>query len=80
MRSGMVLIDSTTCDPTATRIVGAALAARGCAMIDAALGRMPKEAKQGPSFAPEILCRVRLDDPMRAKQLRRRSWTWPRRA
>jgi len=24
-----------------------------------------------PSFAPEILCRVRLDDPMRAKQLRR---------
>ena len=33
-----------------------------------------------PNFAPEILMRVRLGDPMRAKHLGRRSRTWPRRA
>ncbi len=47
MRPGMVLVDCTTCDPTVTRQVGADLAERGCAMIDAALGRTPKEAEEG---------------------------------
>jgi 3-hydroxyisobutyrate dehydrogenase-like beta-hydroxyacid dehydrogenase len=47
MRPHMVLVDSTTCDPNVTRKVGAELAARGCAMIDAALGRTPKEAEEG---------------------------------
>ncbi|MEZ5665891.1 MAG: NAD(P)-dependent oxidoreductase [Alphaproteobacteria bacterium] len=44
---GMVLVDSTTSDPVMTRRVGADLAARGCAMVDAALGRSPKEAEAG---------------------------------
>jgi 3-hydroxyisobutyrate dehydrogenase-like beta-hydroxyacid dehydrogenase len=43
----MVLVDSTTCDPTVTRKVGADLQARGCAMVDGALGRTPKEAEAG---------------------------------
>jgi 3-hydroxyisobutyrate dehydrogenase-like beta-hydroxyacid dehydrogenase len=47
VRPGMVLVDSTTCDPTVTRQVGADLGARGCAMLDAALGRTPKEAEEG---------------------------------
>ena len=33
-----------------------------------------------PSFAPEILRRVRLDDPMKAKHLSARSSSSPRRA
>jgi 3-hydroxyisobutyrate dehydrogenase-like beta-hydroxyacid dehydrogenase len=47
LRPGMVLIDATTADPAATRKLGGDLAARGCAMIDAALGRTPKEAEVG---------------------------------
>jgi 3-hydroxyisobutyrate dehydrogenase-like beta-hydroxyacid dehydrogenase len=47
VRPGMVLVDSTTCDPTVTRQVGADLGARGWAMLDAALGRTPKEAEEG---------------------------------
>ena len=44
---GMILVDSTTNDPNVSRKVGADLAARGCAMLDAALGRTPKEAEAG---------------------------------
>ena len=33
-----------------------------------------------PNFAPEILRRVRLEDPMQAKKLKPRSTSWPRRA
>ena len=47
MRPGMILVDNTTCDPTTTRRVGADLAKQGCAMVDAALGRTPKEAEAG---------------------------------
>ena len=47
MRPGMVLVESTTCDPEVTRRVGADLAARGVAMVDAALGRTPREAEAG---------------------------------
>jgi 3-hydroxyisobutyrate dehydrogenase-like beta-hydroxyacid dehydrogenase len=47
LRPGMVLIDATTADPASTRKIGADLAARSCAMVDAALGRTPKEAEAG---------------------------------
>ena len=64
MRAGMTLVDSTTCDPTTTRKVGADLGARGAAMVDAALGRTPKEAEAGKlstyvGGAPEDIERVR---------------------
>jgi 3-hydroxyisobutyrate dehydrogenase-like beta-hydroxyacid dehydrogenase len=44
---GMVLVDSTTADPNSTRRIGAALAAKGASMVDAPLGRTPKEAEAG---------------------------------
>jgi 3-hydroxyisobutyrate dehydrogenase-like beta-hydroxyacid dehydrogenase len=47
MADGKVLVDSTTNDPNVSRKVGADLAARGCEMLDAALGRTPKEAEAG---------------------------------
>jgi 3-hydroxyisobutyrate dehydrogenase-like beta-hydroxyacid dehydrogenase len=47
MRPGMILVDSTTADPAATRRIGQALAEKGVAMVDAALGRTPKEAEAG---------------------------------
>jgi len=64
MRPGAILVDSTTCDPTLTRRVGTDLAARGVAMIDAALGRTPKEAEAGRLSTyvggdPEVIERVR---------------------
>ncbi len=64
MRPGMILVDNTTCDPTMTRRVGEDLAKKGCAMVDAALGRTPKEAEAGrlSSYvggSPEAIARVR---------------------
>ncbi len=64
MRAGMILVDSTTCDPTTTRKVGADLGAKEAAMVDAALGRTPKEAEAGKlstyvGGAPEDIARVR---------------------
>lgn len=64
MRPGMVLVDNTTNDPITTRKVGADLAARGAAMVDAALGRSPKEAEAGKLSTyvggePEVIARVR---------------------
>jgi len=47
MTDGKILVDSTTADPNVSRALGAALAERGCAMLDAALGRGPKEAEAG---------------------------------
>ena len=47
MRPGMILVDSTTADPAVTRRIGHELAAKGVAMVDAALGRTPKEAEAG---------------------------------
>jgi 3-hydroxyisobutyrate dehydrogenase-like beta-hydroxyacid dehydrogenase len=44
---GAMLIDMTTADPAVTRKAGADLAARGIAMLDAPLGRTPKEAEAG---------------------------------
>jgi 3-hydroxyisobutyrate dehydrogenase-like beta-hydroxyacid dehydrogenase len=46
-RPGMIFVDLTTNDPVVTRKVGAALAGRGAELVDAALGRSPKEAEEG---------------------------------
>jgi 3-hydroxyisobutyrate dehydrogenase-like beta-hydroxyacid dehydrogenase len=46
-RRGMIHVDSTTADPNSTRRLGALYAERGCAMVDAPLGRTPKEAEEG---------------------------------
>jgi 3-hydroxyisobutyrate dehydrogenase-like beta-hydroxyacid dehydrogenase len=47
VRAGMVVVDASTGLPEATRRLGAALAERGAAMVDAPVGRTPKEAEQG---------------------------------
>jgi 3-hydroxyisobutyrate dehydrogenase-like beta-hydroxyacid dehydrogenase len=47
LRPGFILVDSTTSDPVSTRRVGAEFRARGADMIDAPLGRTPKEAERG---------------------------------
>jgi len=47
LSSGMTIIDCTTSDPMVTRRIGAKLAAHGITLIDAALGRTPKEAEAG---------------------------------
>jgi 3-hydroxyisobutyrate dehydrogenase-like beta-hydroxyacid dehydrogenase len=39
LRPGMVYVDSTTADPSATRRIGGELAARGIAIVDAPVGR-----------------------------------------
>jgi 3-hydroxyisobutyrate dehydrogenase-like beta-hydroxyacid dehydrogenase len=64
MRPGMLLVDSTTCDPTVTRKIGGDLAACGARMVDAALGRTPREAEAGQlstyvGGAPDDIERVR---------------------
>jgi 3-hydroxyisobutyrate dehydrogenase-like beta-hydroxyacid dehydrogenase len=46
-RKGMIFIDATTADPVSTRKIGAELVAIGCHLVDAALGRSPKEAEAG---------------------------------
>jgi 3-hydroxyisobutyrate dehydrogenase-like beta-hydroxyacid dehydrogenase len=43
----VIFVDLTTNDPALTRKVGAALAERGAGLVDAALGRSPKEAEEG---------------------------------
>lgn len=63
-RSGMILVDSTTADPSSTRRIGRELEARGCAMVDAPVGRTPKEAEEGRlntflGGLPEIVAKVR---------------------
>jgi len=64
LRPGSILVDSTTSDPLSTRRIGAELRARGSDMVDAPLGRTPKEAERGAlsSFvggAPESVARVK---------------------
>jgi 3-hydroxyisobutyrate dehydrogenase-like beta-hydroxyacid dehydrogenase len=44
---GMIYIDSTTANPESTRRIGAEMSKRGCAMVDAPVGRTPREAEQG---------------------------------
>jgi 3-hydroxyisobutyrate dehydrogenase-like beta-hydroxyacid dehydrogenase len=44
---GLILVDSTTADPNSTRRIAADLATQGARMLDAPLGRTPKEAEEG---------------------------------
>ncbi|MGL4312097.1 MAG: NAD(P)-dependent oxidoreductase [Paracoccaceae bacterium] len=46
-RPGLIVIDTTTADPASTLRLGQALADRGAVMVDAPLGRTPKEAEAG---------------------------------
>ena len=64
MREGMTLVDSTTADPNSTRKIGADLAPRGIALVDAPLGRTPLQAEAGQlsTFVggdPEAVARVK---------------------
>jgi 4-hydroxybutyrate dehydrogenase/sulfolactaldehyde 3-reductase len=47
MRSGSVLVEMSTIDPTTTRKIGAALADRGIAMIDSPVGKTAEHAAAG---------------------------------
>lgn len=63
-RNGLIVVDTTTADPTSTLALARALADRGGAMVDAPLGRTPKEAEEGALDAmvgaePEVLEKVR---------------------
>ncbi|AGI65847.1 3-hydroxyisobutyrate dehydrogenase-like protein [Octadecabacter antarcticus 307] len=46
-RDGLIVIDTTTADPTSTAFLAAELAAKGATLVDAPLGRTPKEAEAG---------------------------------
>ena len=63
-REGLIVVDSTTADPTVTRQVAQDLAERGVRMVDAPLGRTPKEAEEGKLSTyvggdPETIAAVR---------------------
>ena len=45
--AGMIYVDSTTANPESTRRIGEEMVKRGCAMVDAPVGRTPREAEQG---------------------------------
>lgn len=46
-REGLIVIDTSTADPTSTLALAEELAAKGAIMVDAPLGRTPKEAEEG---------------------------------
>lgn len=46
-REGLIVIDTTTADPTSTAVLAQELAAKGATLVDAPLGRTPKEAEAG---------------------------------
>jgi 3-hydroxyisobutyrate dehydrogenase-like beta-hydroxyacid dehydrogenase len=46
-REGLIVIDTTTADPTSTMALAKDMAAKGVIMVDAPLGRTPKEAEEG---------------------------------
>ncbi len=46
-RPGLVVIDTTTAEPTSTARLREILAAKGTRLVDAPLGRTPKEAEEG---------------------------------
>lgn len=46
-REGLIVIDTSTADPTSTITLAAEMAAKGVTMVDAPLGRTPKEAEEG---------------------------------
>ena len=45
--AGLIVVDSTTADPNSTRRIAADLDRKGARMLDAPLGRSPKEAEDG---------------------------------
>jgi len=64
VRPGMVVVDASTGLPETTRRLGAALAERGAAMVDAPVGRTPKEAEEGRLSSmlggdPAVVARIR---------------------
>lgn len=63
-RDGLIVIDTTTADPTSTAALAAALASKGGTLVDAPLGRTPKEAEAGTLDAM-----VGCDDATFAKML-----------
>lgn len=46
-REGLIVVDTTTADPVSTMALAAEMAERGVIMVDAPLGRTPKEAEEG---------------------------------
>ena len=46
-KAGLIVIDATTADPTSTEALAAEMAAAGMTLVDAPLGRTPKEAEEG---------------------------------
>jgi len=46
-RDGMILIDTSTADPSSTKKIAEALAAKGVRLMDAPLARTPVEAEEG---------------------------------
>ena len=63
-REGLVVIDCTTADPVSTAALAEEMAERGVTLVDAPLGRTPKEAEAGTldtmvGCAPEVFERVR---------------------
>lgn len=46
-RSGVIVIDTTTADPVSTAALATEMAAAGMTLVDAPLGRTPKEAEEG---------------------------------
>ncbi len=61
---GMIHVDQTTADPSSTRRLAKDYAARGCRIVDAPVGRTPKEAEEGrlSTFIagdPDALAKVR---------------------
>ena len=63
-KRGLIVIDTTTADPTSTMALAAELAEAGMTLVDAPLGRTPKEAEAGTldtmvGAEPEVLERIR---------------------
>jgi 3-hydroxyisobutyrate dehydrogenase-like beta-hydroxyacid dehydrogenase len=63
VQPGFVLVDMTTSDPRSTRRIGELLRARGADVVDAPMGRTPKEAEAGELSTfiggdPETVARV----------------------
>ncbi|MGC9371259.1 MAG: NAD(P)-dependent oxidoreductase [Paracoccaceae bacterium] len=46
-KAGLIVIDATTADPTSTAALAAEMEAAGMTLVDAPLGRTPKEAEEG---------------------------------
>ncbi len=46
-RKGLIVVDTSTADPTSTLALAEELASKGAVMVDAPLGRTPKEAEEG---------------------------------